>query len=74
MFYKEIKKHKKSLIKNVNQQNQYCNTPPSKQAFIKLFPANQIHYNYELDQNILKTVIHRNILPTEPKKIKLFIL
>ena len=24
-------------IKNVNQKNNHCNTPPNKQAFIKLF-------------------------------------
>ena len=33
---------------------------------------NQIHYNYKSDEKILKTWIHRNILPTDPnKKIKL---
>ena len=33
-----------------------------------------MHYNYKLDQNILKTLIQRNILPTDPnKKIKLII-
>ena len=29
-----------------------------------------MHYNYELDKNILKTLIKRNILPTEPNKKK----
>ena len=33
------------------------NTPPSKQAFMKLFYRNQTHYNYKLDENILKTLI-----------------
>ena len=60
------------MIKNVSQQNKYCNTPPSQQAFTKLFfYCNQMHYNYELNENILKTLIQRNILPTDPnKKIK----
>ena len=35
---------------------------------------NQMHYNYKSDEKILKTLIHRNILPTDPnKKIKLII-
>ena len=33
-----------------------------------------MRYNYKSDEKIWKTVIHRNILPTEPnKKIKLII-
>ena len=33
-----------------------------------------MHYNYKLDENILKTLIQGNILPTDPnKKIKLII-
>ena len=59
-------------IKNVNQQNKYCTTLPSQQIFIKLFYHNQIHYNYKLDEKILKTLIQRNILPTDHnEKIKL---
>ena len=30
------------------------------------FYRNQMHYNYKLDKNILKTLILRNILPTDP--------
>ena len=31
-----------------------------------------MHYNYKSDEKILKTLIHRNILPTDPnEKIKL---
>ena len=30
------------------------------------FYCNQMHYNYKLDKNILKTLIQRNILPTDP--------
>ena len=63
------------MIKNVNQQNKHCTTPPSQQTYIKLFfYRKQRHYNYESDEKILKTLIHRNILPTDPnKKIKLII-
>ena len=33
-----------------------------------------MHYNYKSDEKILKTLIHRNLLPTDPnKKIKLII-
>ena len=35
---------------------------------------NQTHYNYKLDEDIFKTLIQRNTLPTDPnKKIKLII-
>ena len=62
------------MIKNVNQQNKHCTTPPSQQTYIKLFYRNQMPYNYESDEKILKILIHRNILPTDPnKKIKLII-
>ena len=41
---------------------------------IKLFYRNQMHYNYKSDEKILKTLIHKNILPTDPnKKIKLIL-
>ena len=48
--------------------NKNTNTPLSQQAVIKLFYRNQMHYNYKLDENILKTLIQRNILPTDPNK------
>ena len=35
---------------------------------IKLFYRNQMHYNYKSDEKILKTLIHRNILPTDTVK------
>ena len=64
----------KCMIKNVNQQNKQCTTPSSQQTYIKLFYRNQMHYNYKSDEKILKTLIHKNILPTDPnKKIKLVI-
>ena len=62
------------MIKNVNQQNKQCTTTSSQQTYIKLFYRNQMHYNYKSDEKILKTLIHKNILPTDPnKKIKLVI-
>ena len=40
----------------------------------KLFYRNQMHYNYKSDEKIMKTLIHKNILPTDPnEKIKLII-
>ena len=30
-----------------------------------------MHYSYKLDKNILKTLIKRNILPTDPNKNKI---
>ena len=64
----------KRMIKNVNQQNKQCTTPSSQQTYIKLFYRNQMHYNYKSDEKILKSLIHKNILPTDPnKKIKLII-
>ena len=64
----------KCMVKNVNQQNKQCTTPPIQQTYIELFYRNQMHYNYKSDEKILKTLIHRNILPTDSnKKIKLII-
>ena len=64
----------KPTTKNVNQQNKHCTTPSSQQTYIKLFYRNQMHYNYKSNERILKTLIHKNILPTDPnKKIKLVI-
>ena len=64
----------KRMIKNVNQQNKHCTTPPSQQTYIELFYRNQMQYNYKSDEKILKTLLHRNILPIDPnKKIKLII-
>ena len=62
------------MIKNINQQNKHCTIPPSQQTYIKRFYRKKMHYNYKSDEKILKTLIHRNILPTDPnKKIKLII-
>ena len=49
-----------------SQLNEHCNTPTNKQKFIKLFYPNQMHYNYKLDENMLKTLIKRKILPSDP--------
>ena len=58
----------KRMIKNVNQQNKQSTTPPGQQTYIKLFYRNQMRYNYKSDLKILKTLMHRNILPTNPNK------
>ena len=59
------------VIKNVNQQNKHCTTPSSQQIYIKLFfYCNQMHYNYKSDEKIFKTLIHKNILSTDPNKKK----
>ena len=44
------------------------NTVTLQQAFIKRFYCNKMHYNYKLDENIFKTLIQKNILPTDPYK------
>ena len=56
------------MIKDFNQQNKHCTIPPSQQTFIKRFYRKQMHYNYKSDERILKTLIHRNILSTDPNK------
>ena len=33
---------------------------------------NEMHYNYKLYENILETLIQRNIFPTDPKKNKTY--
>ena len=38
---------------------------PINKDIIILFHRNQMHYNYKLDENILKTLIKRNILSTD---------
>ena len=62
------------MIKNVNQKNKHSTTLLSQQTFIKLFYRDQMHYNYKSDEKILKTLIHRNILPTDPNKKVTFIV
>ena len=41
---------------------------PVNKPLSNFFYRNQMHYNYKLDENILKTLIQRNILPTEPNE------
>ena len=53
---------------NVSQQNKHCNIQTDKQKFTKLFYCYQMLYNYKVDENILKTLIKRNILPTDLNK------
>ena len=65
------------MLRNVNQQNIHCTTPPSQQTYIKLFTVTKCTTIIDelSDEKILKTFIQRNILPTDPnkKKIKLII-
>ena len=63
-----VDKQIKRTIRNVNKQNKHSNTPTNKKTFIKLFYRNQMHFNYKLDENILETLIKRNILSTVPNK------
>ena len=59
------------MLTNGNKQ---CTTPSSQETFVRLFYRNQMHYYYKSDEKICKTLIHKNILPTDPnKKIKLVI-
>ena len=58
----------KRTIKNVTQQNIHCNTPTNEQEFTKYFYHNQMHHSNKLNENILKTLIQRNILPSDPNK------
>ena len=44
------------------------NTATIQPTLIKLFYRKQMHYNYKLHENILKTFIKRNILSTDPNK------
>ena len=47
---------------------------PVNKHISNFFYRNQMHYNYKWYEKILKTLIHKNILLTDPnKKIKLFI-
>ena len=47
---------------------------PVNKHISNFFYRNQMHYNYKSDEKISKTLIHRNILPTDlNKKIKLII-
>ena len=41
---------------------------------INLYHKNQFHSNYKIDEHILKNVIQKNVLPTDPtKKVRLII-
>ena len=41
---------------------------------INLYYKNQFHINYKIDENILKNLIHKNVLPIDPiKKVRLII-
>ena len=56
------------IIKNVNQQNKHCTTHPVNKHLSNLFTATKCTTIIELDENILKTFIQRNILPIDRHK------
>ena len=47
---------------------------PVNKHISNFFYRNQMLYNYKSDEKILKTLIHRNILPTDPNKKKKLII
>ena len=89
IFLNELKNIKQTLINNgfpnyivdteikhfSNKTKQYNidNTRNYKQS-INLYNKNQFHTNYKIDKHILKNLIQKNVLPTDPtKKIRLII-
>ena len=42
---------------------------PVNKHISKFFYRNQMHYNYISDEKIMKTLIHKNILPSDPNKV-----
>ena len=83
IFYKEIENTKQALINNrfpnyiVDEQIKHkiknVNSVllhPVNKHISNFFYCNQMHYNYKSDEKILKTSIHRNILPTDSNKKK----
>ena len=42
--------------------------PPINKHLSNFFYRNQMHYNQKLNENILETLIQRNILPSDPNK------
>ena len=63
--------NKLNMIKNVNQQNKHCTTPPSQQTYIKLFYCNQIHYIFPTDPyKKNKLIIYYNEFKTSDLVIK----
>ena len=56
---------------NKTEQHNIDNTLNHKQS-INLYYKNQFHSNYKIDEHILKNLIQKNVLPTDPtKKIRL---
>ena len=79
IFYKELKQTPinigfsnyiddaqiKHRIKNFSQQNKYSTQSTS---IYPTFYQNQMLYTYKVDENMLKTLIKRNMLPIDPNK------
>ena len=58
---------------NKTEQHKINNTLNHKQS-INLYCKNQFHSNYKIDEHILKKLIPKNILPTNPTKKVSFII
>ena len=89
IFLNELKNIKQTLINNgflnyivdteikhfINKTEQHNidNTLNHKQS-INLYYKNQFHSNYKIDEHILKNLIQKNVLPTDPTKKVTFII
>ena len=57
----------------INLNNLTDNNLNQKQS-INFYYKKQFHSNYKIDEQILKNLIHKNVLPTDPtKKVRLII-
>ena len=62
------------LEMSANKINTATLQPINKNLLHFFFYHNQMYYNYKSDENILRMLMKRNILPTDPnKKVKLII-
>ena len=53
------------------EQHNIDNILNHKQS-INFYYKNQFHSNYQIDEHILKNLIPKNVLPTDPKKNKTY--
>ena len=64
----------KRMIKNVNQQNKHCTTPSSKQTLSNFFTATKCTTIINQMKKNKKTLIQKNILPTDLNKKKTYLI
>ena len=64
LLTKKLKVQLKMLANKINT----APLQPVNKHLSNFFTAAKMHYNYKLDENILKTLIQRNILPTDHNK------